>query len=108
MEVHLTDRNMGRKMGAARNQDALTFGKALAGYRLNKEMSQKAFSRLLGITPQSLCDIEKGRRIPTPNRAAKIAKKIKEPESFWINLALQDLLNKDKLNYTVKVVADKK
>jgi transcriptional regulator with XRE-family HTH domain len=83
-----------------------TFGKALSSYRLNAELNQKEFSKLLGITPQSLCDIEKGRRIPTPSRAARIAKCIKEPESTWINLALQDMMRKEKLNYKVTIKPD--
>ena len=81
----------------------LTFGDALSSYRLGEELSQKEFSLILGISSQSLCDIEKGRRIPSPSRAAKIARLIKEPESFWIRLALQDTLRKEKLDFTVSV-----
>ncbi len=82
---------------------ALTFADSLSSYRLCEEMSQKEFAVFLGISPQSLCDIEKGRRIPSPSRAAKIARQLKEPESFWIRLALQDMLRKEKLHYTVSV-----
>ena len=82
----------------------LTFGNALASYRLGENMNQKEFAFLLGISPQSLCDLEKERRVPTPNRAAKIAKKLKQPEKFWIQLALQDLIRREKLDYAVSVV----
>ena len=81
----------------------LTFGDTLSSHRLGEELSQKEFSLILGISSQSLCDIEKGRRIPSPSRAAKIARLIKEPESFWIRLALQDTLRKENLNFTVSV-----
>ncbi len=81
----------------------LTFGEALSSYRQGEELTQTQFAKILGISSQSLCDIEKGRRVPSPNRAAKIARKIKEPEKFWIGLALQDFLRKEKLNYKVKV-----
>ncbi len=81
----------------------LTFGNALESSRLGEELSQKEFALMLGISPQSLCDIEKGRTIPTVKRAVKIARKLKMPEKTWISLALQDLLRREKLNYTVKV-----
>ena len=81
----------------------LNFGEALSSYRLGEELTQIQFAKMLGISSQSLCDIEKGRRIPSPSRAAKIARKIKEPEKFWISIALQDFLRKENLNYKVKV-----
>jgi len=81
----------------------LTFGKALWAHRKCEEISQSDFARFLGISSQSLCDIEKGRSIPSPRRAAKIANKINQPEVFWIRLALQDMLRKESLDYTVSV-----
>jgi len=81
----------------------LTFGNALSSYRQGEEQTQKQFAMFLGISPQSLCDIEKERRIPTPSRAAKIAKKLGEPESFWVQLAIQDMLNKEELDLVVSI-----
>ena len=81
----------------------LTFGNALSSYRIGEEKSQRAFAYFLGISPQSLCDIEKERRIPSPSRAAKIARQLDEPESFWVQLALQDMLRKENLNLVVSI-----
>lgn len=81
----------------------LTFGNALASYRLGEEKSQREFAGYLGISPQSLCDIEKERRIPSPSRAAKIAKKLGEPIKFWVQLSLQDTLRKEQLDLIVSV-----
>ena len=81
----------------------LTFGEALQSYRLGEEISLSDMADKIGISPQSLCDIEKGRRIPTPKRAAKIAQLIGEPEIFWVKLALQDELRKDNLNFKVSL-----
>jgi len=81
----------------------LTFGNALASYRLGEEKSQREFAAFLGISPQSLCDIEKERRIPPPSRASKIAGKLGEPEGFWVQLALQDMLRKENLNLVVSI-----
>lgn len=81
----------------------LTFGDALSSHRLGEEISQKEFAVFLGISPQSLCDIEKGRKIPSPSRAAKIARQLQQPETFWIRLAFQDMLRKEQLDYKVSV-----
>lgn len=81
----------------------LTFGNALSSYRLGENISQKEFAEFLGISAQSLCDIEKERRIPSPGRGAKIAKKLGEPIAFWVQLALQDMLKTENLDLSVSV-----
>jgi len=82
---------------------ALTFGNALSSYRLGENKGQKEFAAFLGISAQSLCDIEKERRIPSPRRAAKIAEQLEEPIAFWVQLALQDMLRKEELDLSVSV-----
>ena len=82
----------------------LSFAKALQAHRLADETSLKDFAQFLKISPQSLCDLEKGRKIPSPERAARIAKALKEPIAYWVSLALQDLLNEQKLNLVVHVL----
>lgn len=81
----------------------VTFGTALESHRKCEELTLKEFAGLLDISPQSLCDIEKGRRIPSPRRAARIARLIGEPESYWIQLAFQDVLRKEQLDYKVSI-----
>ncbi len=71
----------------------MTFGRLIQSYRMADELSQKEFSIILGISTASLRDVEKGRRIPNPERASLIARKLKEPESYWVQLALQDQFN---------------
>ena len=98
----MTTKNYGRKE-MEKEIGVLTFANALESHRKCEELSQKDFAKMLKISPSSLCDIEKGRRIPSPRRAAKIAKLIDEPEIFWIRLALQDMLKHEQLDYTVSV-----
>jgi transcriptional regulator with XRE-family HTH domain len=86
----------------------LTFARLLESYRLGEESSQKHFAKFLGISQQSLCDLEKGRKIPSPDRAARIAKKLKEPSDFWIKLALQDMLRSQHFDYEVSLSEVKK
>jgi len=86
-----------------RDYGPLTFGGALWAYRKGEELSQKKFAEFLEISSSSLCDIEKGRKIPSPRRAARIARHIGHPEIPWVQLALQDMLRQEGLGYTVSV-----
>ena len=75
----------------------------LKAWRESEELSQTAFSKKLGLSVQNLNDLEKGRRIPTPSRAARIAKKLGLPEMGMIQLALRDSLLKEGFKYDVKL-----
>ncbi len=86
-----------------RDYGALTFGEALESYRLGEGLSQKTFAQKLGISQSSLCDLEKGRRIPSAGRASAVAKKIKEPVAFWVQLAIQDSLQEQDIKLKVHV-----
>lgn len=79
----------------------LTFGRMLKSWRLCDDMTQTAFAKRLGISVQNLNDLEKGRKIPSPTRAAKIAKKLQLPEKVLVQLALQDTLTKEGFKYEV-------
>lgn len=81
----------------------LTFGKALEAHRKGEEMTLKQFAKILGITPSSLCDLEKGRRIPSVKRAAKIARIIGMSEKTWVKFAIQDMIREADLEYNVSV-----
>ena len=95
-----------KKYGAKeleKDYGALTFGEALESYRLGEQLPQKDFAQRLGISQSSLCDLEKGRRIPSAGRATAIAKKLKEPEAFWVQLAIQDSLREQDIKLKVHV-----
>lgn len=81
----------------------LTFGEALKALREIEDATQAEFSKKLGFSVQNLCDIEKGRRIPSPARAAKIAKKLNLPEKAMIEFALRDSLEAEGLKYIVSL-----
>ncbi|MFM6929263.1 MAG: helix-turn-helix domain-containing protein [Bdellovibrio sp.] len=81
----------------------LTFGGFLNSWRLSEEMNQTQFAKFLGLSVQNLNDIEKGRRIPSPTRAAKIAKKLQLPEEGLIAIALRDSLKKEGFNFYVSL-----
>lgn len=83
----------------------LSFGEALKSWRLSEGISQKEFAIKLDISPQNLNDLEKERKIPSPSRAAHIAKKLKISEVVLIQLALRDQLKKEGFRYRVNLEA---
>jgi transcriptional regulator with XRE-family HTH domain len=83
----------------------LTLGMALESLRKGEDMSQSEFAKKLGLSSQKLCDIEKGRRHVSPERAAMFAKKLKHPVEVFVRLALQDQVNDGGLKLKVSVEA---
>ncbi len=81
----------------------LSFGGMLKAWRESEEMTQTAFAKKIGLSVQNLNDLERGRRIPSPTRAARIAKKLKLPETGLIELALRDSLAKEGFRYEVRL-----
>jgi len=79
----------------------LSFSDMLVAWRESEELSRVSFAKKLGISVQNLNDLEKGRRIPSASRAAKIAKKLGLPEKGLIQLAIRDSLLKDGFKYNV-------
>ena len=71
----------------------LTFGGLIEAMRQAEEMSQVDFAKKLGISKQHLCDIEKGRKFVSPERAAKFAKILGHSEKSFVALALQDIVD---------------
>jgi transcriptional regulator with XRE-family HTH domain len=81
----------------------LTFADLMRAWREAENMNQTVFAKRLGLSVQNLNDLEKGRRIPTPARAARIAKILGIPEVGAIQLSLKDSLAKDGFHYGVKL-----
>lgn len=72
----------------------LTIAGILKSLRECDEISQKEFATQLGISKQSLCDIEKGRKSVSPSRAAIFALKLGYPPTTFICIALQEELDR--------------
>lgn len=85
--------------------EALTLGAALSGLREADDLSLAAFAKLLGVSRSHLCDIEQGRRIVSPERAARFAHALRQSETQFVRLALQDQLRAAGLKLTVNVEA---
>ncbi|MBI2603238.1 MAG: helix-turn-helix domain-containing protein [Deltaproteobacteria bacterium] len=87
----------------------LTFAEFIRSWRLSEEMSQRDFADLIGISPANLCDIERGRKGVSPQKAAAIAKAIGYPRATLVEIAINDLLKEAslKLKVTVKEIQKK-
>lgn len=81
----------------------LTIGGLLEAYRLADDLSLKEMAKKLGMSSSSLCDLEKGRRLPTPKRAAELAKKLGTSEKYWVQLSLQNQLDQQGFDLKVSV-----
>jgi DNA-binding XRE family transcriptional regulator len=83
----------------------VSFGGFLRAARASKDLSQTEMAKMLGIAKSTLCDIEKGRHLVSPELAAKIAKKCKLSVIVAVEAAIQDQLRKAKLGFKVNLVA---
>ena len=83
----------------------MTFGMFLRVNRKRMELTQVEMAKKLKMARGTLCDIEKGRQIVSPQLAVKIAKICKFPNVIAVQLAVQDQLRKANLKYKVKIAA---
>ena len=81
----------------------LTLARLLHSIRQGEEMTLAEFAKKLGISRQHLCDIEKGRKVVSPERAARFAKILGYSQEQFVALALQALLDEADLDLKVEV-----
>ena len=73
----------------------------LKSHRLGEELTQAQMARFLGISKQRVSDIENARSNVSIKLCQKFAKKLGFPAEWLVKLALQDQINKAKLNLKV-------
>lgn len=83
----------------------LSFGAALAAVREREGLSQVELAARLGISRSHLCDLEKGRKLVSPELAAKYASTLGHSERQFVRLALQDQVAKAGLRFKVTIDA---
>lgn len=67
----------------------LTFGALLRSIRECDEYTLEDLAKRFGVSRSHLCDIEKGRRGVSAERAARWARVVGYPESLFVKLAMQ-------------------
>ena len=81
----------------------LTAGEMLRSWRASEEMSLRAFGGLIGMSVPNICDIEKGRKGVSPEKAEQIAKAIGVPPALLIRLSIEESLKAAGLKYQVEI-----
>ena len=82
---------------------ALTFGQLLASLRQADEAGLARFAATLGISRQHLHQLETGQKSVSPERAVRFARLLGQSESYFLQLALQDLANDSGITASVQV-----
>ena len=81
----------------------LTVGEFLHAWRVSEEISLVDFGKLVGMSIANLCDIEKGRKGVSPEKAERIAKAIGVPQALLIRLSIEESLRAAGLKYRVQI-----
>jgi len=83
----------------------LTLARLMHSIRQGKDMTLAEFAKKLGVSRQHLCDIEKGRKFVSPERAARFAQILGYSKEQFVALSLQALLDEADLHMKVEVNA---
>ncbi len=83
----------------------LTLARLIQSIRLGEEVTLAAFAKRLGVSRQHLCYIEKGRKVVSPERAARFALVLGYSKEQFVALALQALVDEADLDLKVEVKA---
>ena len=83
----------------------LTLARLMYSIRHGEEVTLAEFAKKLGVSRQHLCDIEKGRKVVSPERAARFAQILGYSKEQFVALSLQALIDQADLHMKVEVNA---
>ena len=98
-----TDKNKFGLKDLERRIGHLTVGEFLNTWRTSEEMNLKDFGKLIKMSAANLCDIEKGRKGVSPEKAEQIAKIIGVPPALLVRLSIEESLQAAGLKYKVEI-----
>jgi transcriptional regulator with XRE-family HTH domain len=81
--------------------EPISIGGLLTAIRESDELSQSDLAKRLGISKSHLCDLEKGRKVLSPERAARFARELGYSEEQFVRLALQHMVESAGLAFFV-------
>lgn len=81
----------------------ISIGEMLHSLRQAQELTQVKMAKKLDISKQDLCNIEKGRKLVSVERAVSFAKALKMPAKTFAKYVLQDQLQKAGLKGEVEI-----
>jgi transcriptional regulator with XRE-family HTH domain len=80
----------------------VSFGELIKSHRLGDELTQVEMAQNLGISKQELCNIEKGRKIVSPERAKGFALLLGLSPEIFVKYVMQDQLKRLGLNTEIE------
>lgn len=83
----------------------ITLGALLEAIRKGEGATLVELATKLGITKSHLCDIERGRKLVSPERASRFAELLGYSSDQFVRLALQDAVDRAGLHYKVELTA---
>ena len=83
----------------------LVFGELIQSLRKCDNLSQNDLAKKLKMSRAHLCDIEKGRRMISPERAAQFARVMGYSVEQFIALAIETQLRQAGFNFQVELIA---
>lgn len=89
--------DLGKRLGK------LTVGEFLRSWRMSEELSLKEFGKMVKLSVANLCDIEKGRKGVSPEKAEQIARLIGVPPALLVRLSIEEQLSAAGLKYVVEL-----
>ena len=81
----------------------VSFGEVLNSFRVSKDLSQVEMANVLGVSKQDLCNIEKGRKIVSIERAMRFAKSLKHSPTVFVKYVIEDQLHRAGLPRKIKI-----
>lgn len=100
----MNTKNRVRAKKAIRNITGhISFGDMLRSFREAQELTQVEMAEMLSISKQDLCNIEKGRKLVSVERAVNFATALEMPPKTFAKYALQDQLIKAGLSGEVEI-----
>jgi transcriptional regulator with XRE-family HTH domain len=100
MAVRKTKATKAEKLNAATNAflhelngGPLSFGQLLGALRESDEQTLGQFATRLGVSRQHLHQLEAGQKRVSPERAVRFARALGHSEIYFVQLALQDLVD---------------
>jgi len=87
-----TKKSINAKQAIRKVTGPISFAEMLYSFRAANEISQVAFAEMLSISKQDLCNIEKGRKLVSVDRAKSFAEALGMPVKTFAKYALQDQL----------------
>lgn len=83
----------------------LSFSDMLYAVRTTEEISQVELAEMAGTTKAKICDFEKGRRNPTLELAAHLAKALGHSEALFVGKLIEEQISEANLKLKVKIEA---